>query len=530
MNHAEVAPFVSVAATLVVASTFALRADVTGADAELQYQLGSLLFDETRYQRSDRRVRPRDAQRRPGAGDPRAQGQSARRAADRRVRCSPRGGRTALRTQPDAERNAVALMATRSGRPAVRRGRRRVSARPRSGSPGSSRAQFGRARIAGGSSAGSTRRSTPRLTASAAVAARRRDSRAGRRALRAAATATMQAASAYTQLHQSASQQGPQREGGLGARAGRVPRVVQGVTPVEIDRPTIAKCCTRCRSGWSRTRSSSRDASTVAGAQDFMLDTGSEETVISARDGAARAHPAGDLHVSAGVGEVGLRGLQLARLKSLELGTLQVRNVPVLVKNPGAARHPEARRRELLAAVARDVDDDRLREASAHDRPQAAGRRCRLPPADADPPPGDGARHAEREPPGLLRRRHRRRGDFDQLGHGGSLPPSPYRRIPLRVWGTSGWDRDAFLLPGVDLDFDRIEYRNFPLVVLNLRAPSLLLGFQLGGIVGHKFLVAVPRVDGHGEERAAAGEILRNSQLPIPNAQASWRTSQAVSR
>ena len=50
------------------------------------------------------------------------------------------------------------------------------------------------------------------------------------------------------------------------------------------------------------------------------------------------------------------------------------------------------------------------------------------------------------------------------------------------------WDRDAFLLPGVDLEFDRIEYRNHPLVVLNLRAPSLLLGFQLGGIVGHKFL------------------------------------------
>ena len=25
-------------------------------------------------------------------------------------------------------------------------------------------------------------------------------------------------------------------------------------------------------------------------------------------------------------------------------------------------------------------------------------------------------------------------------------------------------------------------------MVLNLRAPSLLLGFQLGGIVGHKFL------------------------------------------
>src|SRR6185295_1103894 len=65
------------------------------------------------------------------------------------------------------------------------------------------------------------------------------------------------------------------------------------------------------------------------------------------------------------------------------------------------------------------------------------------------------------------------------------LGSSPYRRIPLKVWGTSGWDRDAFLLPGVDLDFDKIEYRNFSLVVLNLRAPSVLLGFQLGGIVGH---------------------------------------------
>ena len=62
------------------------------------------------------------------------------------------------------------------------------------------------------------------------------------------------------------------------------------------------------------------------------------------------------------------------------------------------------------------------------------------------------------------------------------------RRIPLKVYGTSGWDRDAFLLPGQNLNFDEIRYDNFPLVVLNLRAPSVLLGFQVGGIVGHKFL------------------------------------------
>jgi hypothetical protein len=66
--------------------------------------------------------------------------------------------------------------------------------------------------------------------------------------------------------------------------------------------------------------------------------------------------------------------------------------------------------------------------------------------------------------------------------------PQTGRRIALKVYGTSGWDEDAFLMPGIDLAFDTIQYKNFPVVVLNLDAPSALLGFQLGGIVGHKFL------------------------------------------
>jgi hypothetical protein len=64
----------------------------------------------------------------------------------------------------------------------------------------------------------------------------------------------------------------------------------------------------------------------------------------------------------------------------------------------------------------------------------------------------------------------------------------PVRRIPLRVFGMSGMDVNAYLLPGVDVEFDEIEYRNVGLAVLNLRAPSVLLGFQVGGIVGHRFL------------------------------------------
>ena len=43
-------------------------------------------------------------------------------------------------------------------------------------------------------------------------------------------------------------------------------------------------------------------------------------------------------------------------------------------------------------------------------------------------------------------------------------------------------------MPGVDLAFSSIRLERTPVVVLNLAAPSALLGLQLGGIVGHRFL------------------------------------------
>jgi hypothetical protein len=64
----------------------------------------------------------------------------------------------------------------------------------------------------------------------------------------------------------------------------------------------------------------------------------------------------------------------------------------------------------------------------------------------------------------------------------------PERRIALKVFGSSGWDPDAFLLPNVNLRFAAIRYDDFPVVVMNLHMPSALLGVQLGGTVGHKFL------------------------------------------
>ena len=68
------------------------------------------------------------------------------------------------------------------------------------------------------------------------------------------------------------------------------------------------------------------------------------------------------------------------------------------------------------------------------------------------------------------------------------LGMKPTRHIPIRVLGMSGPDEDAFLLPGVDLDFEGVSLRRVGLAVLNLRAPSVLLGYQVGGIVGHNFL------------------------------------------
>ena len=70
----------------------------------------------------------------------------------------------------------------------------------------------------------------------------------------------------------------------------------------------------------------------------------------------------------------------------------------------------------------------------------------------------------------------------------GAERPQIGRKITLRVWGASGWDPDAYLLPGVQLAFSDIRYRDYSVVVLNLRAPSVLLGYELGGIVGHQFL------------------------------------------
>jgi predicted aspartyl protease/Flp pilus assembly protein TadD len=221
---------------------------------------------------------------------------------------------------------------------------------------------------------------------------------------------------------------------------------------------------------------------------DFTLDTGSERTVIT-QDRARRWHVKPlSATLSAGVGSIMVRSLQVGRIDSLKIGTLELRNVPSLIKNPPLRDLP-TRETESFSPVSLGfsmvVDYGRRELIMARQLPKE--------PSDFS----------------LPLRVHRLamvQGTVDGgaanfvVDTGGevisistdmasTLTQDPaVRRIPLKVYGTSGWDRDAFLLPGVDLKFQNIAYSNFPVVVLNLRAPSVLLGFQLGGIVGHKFL------------------------------------------
>jgi predicted aspartyl protease len=225
-----------------------------------------------------------------------------------------------------------------------------------------------------------------------------------------------------------------------------------------------------------------------AGPSDFVLDTGAEQIVLSREMARRRGILPITYMQSAGVGDIGLRGLQVGRIDTLEVGGMKVQNVPCLIKNPPLndlpSREPESFS-PLALGLSMRVDYVRRQLVMSRSLPDA--------------------RYAT-ELPLRLYRLATVRGivngnpatfvvdtggeviSISQSTAGQLSIPRTQRRIPLKVYGTSGWDKEAFLLPNVDLEFNSIRFSKIPVVVLNLNAPSALLGFQLGGIVGHKFL------------------------------------------
>lgn len=222
--------------------------------------------------------------------------------------------------------------------------------------------------------------------------------------------------------------------------------------------------------------------------QDFVLDTGSELTTISRQTASSATVRPITYTLSAGVGEVGLRGLQLGRLDSFEIGTLKLSNVPALIKAPALRGIPK---RETESFSPLGLGLSMTIDYATHKL--TIGRKLPDEKAEFTLPM---RHHRLSMVRGML---NEKRPTYFVVDTGGEvisistttaeeLDQEMPRKIALRVYGTSGWDRDAFLMPGVDLKFNDIAYKNFSVVVLNLQAPSVLLGFQVGGIVGHKFL------------------------------------------
>ena len=221
---------------------------------------------------------------------------------------------------------------------------------------------------------------------------------------------------------------------------------------------------------------------------EFAVDTGAEQTVITGRMARRLGIVPITQTLSAGVGMAGIRGLQLGVASSLEVGTLKLRNVPVLIKNPALEGLPTKETESLsplALGLSMSVDYQARRLTMARQLPR---------------------RDADIVLPLRMHRLATVRGVVNDrplsfiVDTGGEVislktavarslfTPADRRRIALRVYGASGWDPEAYLLPGVNLAFDEIQYRNTPIVVMNLQVPSVLLGYQIGGTVGHRFL------------------------------------------
>jgi Flp pilus assembly protein TadD/predicted aspartyl protease len=222
---------------------------------------------------------------------------------------------------------------------------------------------------------------------------------------------------------------------------------------------------------------------------DFIVDTGAELSTISRVTGEKEGVTPITYTVSAGVGEVGLRGLQLGRIDKLEFGPLKVKHVPCIIKSPALTDLPGPEGESfspLAMGLSVTVDYNRRVMTLARHLPEDG-------PADVTMGLWMNRLATVR---GTVGAGHARSFVVDTGGQvisistdtAKALPPTESRKIGLKVYGASGWDRGAYLMPGVDLAFNDIRFRKMSVVVLNLRAPSVLLGYELGGIVGHRFL------------------------------------------
>jgi hypothetical protein len=222
---------------------------------------------------------------------------------------------------------------------------------------------------------------------------------------------------------------------------------------------------------------------------EWVLDTGAERTGISPDLASAASVRTVSTTLTAGVGRSGVRRIQLGRADSIEIGTLRIRNVPVAIRAPGiggAARWQGQSLSPIALGFSVSVDYRSKRVVLARALTESQSTGVALPMRIQPLPLIRGTLNSTHPAYFVVDTG----GEIISIGADTAdlLEMKPARHIPIRVLGMSGPDEDAFLLPGVDLDFEGVSLRRVGLAVLNLRAPSVLLGYQVGGIVGHNFL------------------------------------------
>ena len=223
----------------------------------------------------------------------------------------------------------------------------------------------------------------------------------------------------------------------------------------------------------------------------FALDTGTDQTILTPALATRAGVSALARLQTAGVGAmgVGFRDLELARIDELQIGDFRMRNVTAVIKSPalmGLPRPEGAGFSPLALGFSMVIDYGRRQLTMARSLP-AAQYAARVP------------LRMQRLPivEGTINGRVRAGFAIDTAGDENAISRSvavqldvnpDVRLVGARVYGSAGWDPSAFLLPFVNVAFAPNVQTDRSILVLNLDAPSGLLGFELGGIIGHEFL------------------------------------------
>jgi tetratricopeptide (TPR) repeat protein len=226
---------------------------------------------------------------------------------------------------------------------------------------------------------------------------------------------------------------------------------------------------------------------------DVVVDTGAEHTSLT--PDVAQMTRVQPLSVvpTAGIGErgVGFRDLQMGRIDSLEIGPLKAKNITCFIKSPSLTNVPITETQgfaPLALGLSVSIDYARNEMTLAKQLPQAAGG-IRLPLRMQRLAMIHGVVNGSTPATFIVDTG----GELGlvvsgRLAAGLSTDPA-LRRIPINVYGTAGRDRSAVILPFVDVAFGQgYEAKQASVAVLNLDAPSFLLGIDIGGIIGHGFL------------------------------------------